>query len=227
MKNYKGIIFDFDMTLADTASVIITLLNQVAEEFGYPAMEPHKVLPAVGYGHEIMLSHVTGEKEKEKLHRMGERYRQVCRERMPDMMEYFPDVPDSLRRLKERGLVLGVLSQKPRDALTGSLEKYDLRKYIDVVTGCEDAPAHKPDPGGLLISAKAMGLLKEQIIFIGDHLVDQETARGAHMDFAAMVRETTKKEEFDPEFVKGFYGTVGEAVRDLCGPDVFALVRKG
>ena len=35
MKNYEAIVFDFDMTLADTAFVIVTLLNQVAEEFGY------------------------------------------------------------------------------------------------------------------------------------------------------------------------------------------------
>ena len=136
---------------------------------------------------------------------MRERYRQVCREQMPDMMIYFPDVQDSLRRLKEKGLLLGVLSQKPHAALAGSLEKYNLARYIDVVTGCEDAPAHKPDPNGLLVSVKALGLTPEDVLFIGDHLVDQETARAAGMDFSAMLRGNTPREQFDSGFVKQFY----------------------
>ena len=215
MKNYEAIVFDFDMTLADTAFVIVTLLNQVAEEFGYEAMAAEEALPVVGYGHEIMLSHVTGEKDPEKLHRMRDRYREVCRERMPDMMVYFPDVPDSLRQLKEQGLLLGVLSQKPHAALTGSLEKYGLAQYIDVVTGCEDAPAHKPDPNGLLVSARAMGLDRKQILFIGDHLVDQETARAAGMDCSATLRGTTNREDFDPRFVKRFYHTAGQVAEEF------------
>lgn len=215
MKDYKAIIFDFDMTLADTALVIVTLLNEVAKEFGYDPMPVKDALPIVGYGHEIMLSHVTGEKDSEKLHRMRDRYREVCRERMPDMMVYFEDVPDSLRQLKENGLFLGVLSQKPHAALTGSLKKHGLEQYIDVVTGCEDAPAHKPDPNGLLVSAEKMKLDKEQILFIGDHLVDQETARAAGMDFAAMLRGTTVREEFDPGFVKRFYHKACEVAEEF------------
>lgn len=216
MKDYKAIIFDFDMTLADTASVIVSLLNEVAEEFGYPAMPAQKVLPIVGYGHEIMLSHVTGEKDPDKLYRMRERYRQVCRERMPDMMVYFPDVPDSLRQLKKEGLLLGILSQKPHAALSGSLEKHGLDRYIDVITGCEDAPVHKPDPGGLMVSARAMGLDRDQILFVGDHLVDQETARAAGMDFAAMLRGITKREQFDSGFVKHFYYKAQDVVLEFC-----------
>ncbi|MCI8515566.1 MAG: HAD family hydrolase [Hungatella sp.] len=219
MKDYRAIIFDFDMTLADTAMVIVTLLNEVAEEFGYPRMPEKEALPVVGYGHEIMLSHVTGEKDPKKLHRMRERYRQVCRERMPDMMVYFSDVPDSLRRLKEEGLLLGVLSQKPHAALSGSLEKHGLYQYIDVVTGCEDAPAHKPDPGGLLVSARAMGLERDQILFVGDHLVDQETARAAGMDFAAMLRGITQREQFDPGYVRQFYYKAQEVAEEFCEND--------
>lgn len=216
MKDYRAIIFDFDMTLADTALVIVTLLNQVAEEFGYPPMDGEKAMAVVGYGHEIMLSHVTGEKDPGKLRVMRDRYRQVCREKMPEMMVYFPDVPDALRQLKEQGLVLGILSQKPHSALADSLKKYGLETYIDVVTGCEDAPAHKPDPCGLIVSARAMGLPKDRILFIGDHLVDQETARAAGMDFGVMVRGTTAQEDFDPDLVKRFYYRAQEVVQDFC-----------
>ena len=46
MKDYRAIIFDFDMTLADTAMVIVTLLNEVAEEFGYPRMPEKRLFPS-------------------------------------------------------------------------------------------------------------------------------------------------------------------------------------
>lgn len=217
MKDYRAIIFDFDMTLADTAVVIVTLLNQVAGEFGYPAMAVQEALSVVGYSHEIMLSHVTGEKDPGRLRIMRDRYRQVCRDEMPERMEYFPDVPASLRRLKEKGMLLGVLSQKSHDALTGSLEKHNLARFIDLVMGCEDVPAPKPDPGGLLASVRIMGLREDQVLFVGDHLVDQETARAAGVDFAAMLRGSIAREEFDQSFVKEFYRTAQEVARRFCG----------
>ena len=36
MRPYKAIVFDFDMTLADSSHVIVDLLNNCAEHFGFP-----------------------------------------------------------------------------------------------------------------------------------------------------------------------------------------------
>lgn len=215
MKTYKAIIFDFDMTLADSANVIITLLNMTSQHFGYPQMSPEDTLPVVGNTHEIMLSHVTGETDPGKLHTMREHYRQLCRDEMPARTEFFPDSAECLAAIHAKGIKIGLLSLKLRDVLMASLIKYDLAKYFSVVTGCEDVPAPKPDPSGLFITMDALGVRPEETLYIGDSLVDQGAAHSAGTDFAAMLRGGTKKEQFDPSIVKHFYYSADNLRQDI------------
>lgn len=217
MKPYKAMIFDFDMTLADSAQVIIQLLNIASKHFGYGEMPPDEVMPVVGNTHEIMLSHVTGEKDPEKLLEMRTYYRQLCRDMMPDMTEFFPDVPQCLANIHAKGIKIGLLSLKLRDVLMASLVKYDLAQYFEVVTGCEDVAAPKPDPSGLFSTMKAMGVIPEETLYIGDSLVDQGAARAAGTDFAAMLRGGTTREQFDPEIVTCFYDTADALWADVAG----------
>ena len=215
MKPYKAIIFDFDMTLADSANVIITLLNMASSHFGYRQMSAEETMPVVGNTHEIMLSHVTGETDPQKLHEMREYYRQLCRDEMPDRTEFFPDSADCLAAIHAKGIKIGLLSLKLRDVLMASLIKYDLAKYFEVVTGCEDVPAHKPDPSGLFITMDALGVKPEETLYVGDSLVDQGAANAAGVDFAAMLRGGTKKEQFDPDIVNYFYYTADALRQDI------------
>lgn len=215
MKRYKAMIFDFDMTLADTAQVIVTLLNKTARDFGYPEMAFEDALPIVGNTHEIMLAHVTRERDPQRIAEMRTYYRQLCRDRMPDMTEFFPDVPDCLAQIARGGTAIGVLSLKLRDVLMASLVKYGLDKYFDVVIGCEEVAAPKPDPSGLFSTMEAMGVAPDETLYIGDSLVDQEAARGAGVDFAAMLRGGTSREQFDPGLVKYFYSTAAQLAQDM------------
>ena len=45
-KQYKAVIFDFDMTLADSAGVIVALLNDTAKNLGIPDCRFRKFCPA-------------------------------------------------------------------------------------------------------------------------------------------------------------------------------------
>lgn len=215
MKRYKAIIFDFDMTLADTARIIVDLLNEAACHFGYPAMEFSKALPTVGNTHEIMLSHVTGERDPDKLLEMRTYYRGLCRSEMPARTEFFPDAPACLRTIAESGIAVGLLSQKLRDVLMASLVKYGLDGCFQQVYGCEEVPAAKPDPAGLIAIMGAMGVTAGETLYVGDSLVDQEAARGAGTDFAAMLRGGTAREQFDPAVVTYFYRTAEELRQDV------------
>lgn len=215
MKSYKAIIFDFDMTLADSANVIITLLNMVSLHYGYGEMSPEETMPVVGNTHEIMLSHVTGEKDTEKLLEMRQYYRQLCREEMPARTEFFDDVPACLENIHRKGIKIGLLSLKLHDVLMASLVKYDLAKYFEVVTGCEDVAAPKPDPSGLFRTMDELGVTPEETLYIGDSLVDQGAAFAAGTDFAAMLRGGTKREQFDPKIVKYYYETADALWADV------------
>ncbi len=215
MKRYKALIFDFDMTLADTAKVIAELLNASANDFGYPSMSFDDVLPVIGHTHEIMLSHVTGQKDPQRISHMRSHYRQLCRSRMADNTEIFEDVPACLKNIASKGIQIGLLSLKLRDVLMQSLIKYDLAKYFSAIVGCEDVTAPKPDPSGLFTVLKILGLEPTDALYIGDSLVDESAAKAAGIDFSAMLRGGTSKEQFDQTFVKHFYQTAEELSKDV------------
>jgi len=215
MKHYKALIFDFDMTLADTAKVIADLLNASANDFGYPSMSFDEVLPVIGHTHEIMLSHVTGQKDPQSISHMRTHYRQLCRLRMADKTEFFDDVPACLMNIASKGIKIGLLSLKLRDVLMQSLEKYDLAQYFSAIAGCEDVAAPKPDPSGLFTVLRILNLEPKEAIYIGDSLVDEGAAKAAGVDFAAMLRGGTTREQFDLTFVTRFYRTAQELSDDI------------
>lgn len=215
MKPYQAIVFDFDMTLADSSRIIVELLNQVARDFGFPGKSYEETLPVVGNTHEIMLSHVTGVKDPEKLLEMRGHYRTLCRREMPKRTELYPGAVECLREAYEHGLKIALLSLKLREVSSATLIQYDVMKYFSLVLGCEEVPAPKPDPSGLLLAMERMGVTPEQTLYIGDSLVDQETARSAGADFSAMLLGGTRQEQFDSAFCLRFYRDLEELRRDI------------
>lgn len=215
MKQYKAIIFDFDMTLADTSLVIYSLLTKCVNEFGYTAKSFEDTYCVIGNTHEIMLRCISGETDPAKLFEMRTRYRQLCRDKMAELTEFFPDVPACIANISRKGIKIGLLSLKLRDVLMQSLVKYDLAQYFQVVTGCEDVPAPKPDPSGLINIIKKLDVLAKDVLYVGDSLVDQNTALAADVDFAAMLRGSTIREQFDATRVKHFYFTADELWKDV------------
>lgn len=200
-KQYKAVIFDFDMTIADSSQVIVSLLNDTAEHFGYPRKRYEEVLPCVGNTHEIMLHYVTGERDRKKLFRMREHYRAISREEMPKRTTFFPGVEECLKTLKNQGFKVGLLSLKLRDLLFASLDKYNLSQYFDLILGSEDVSAHKPDPSGMYKAMELLEVGKQDILYVGDSLVDQKTARNSGVDFCAMLLGGTAKDQFDKNYV--------------------------
>lgn len=215
MKPYKAIVFDFDMTLADSSRVIVSLLNQVAGEFGYAQKTYEETLPVVGNTHEIMLGYVTGERDPAAILRMRERYRALCRSEMPKRTALYPGAVECLRTAWEKGLKIALLSLKLRDVSSQTLVQYDVMRYFSLVLGCEEVPAPKPDPSGLLLAMEQMDVSREETLYVGDSLVDQETARGAGTDFAAMLLGGTARSQFDQGFCQRLYQNLEELRQDL------------
>ena len=55
---------------------------------------------------------------------------------------------------------------------------------IDEIVGGEDVNVFKPDPTGLNLMINRLGVLKEEVLYVGDCYIDAETAKNAGVDFA-------------------------------------------
>src|SRR3981081_366162 len=93
----------------------------------------------------------------------------------------FRGIPTLVRKLRQAGLPLGVVSCKRRALIEAELEVAGLRGFFEVVIGYEDVTPPKPAPDPLLAAIARLGLSRSSAIYVGDSMVDLKTGRGARV----------------------------------------------
>jgi len=85
----------------------------------------------------------------------------------PEAWAVFPDVWPALEALRQRGLLLGVISDWGTQ-LTELLHGLGLSKYLDFVVSSAVVGVAKPNPAVFYMALARGGLTPEQAIYIGD-----------------------------------------------------------
>jgi phosphoglycolate phosphatase-like HAD superfamily hydrolase len=76
-------------------------------------------------------------------------------------------------------------------------EHFQLQKYFAVIVGDGDVAQNKPDPEMIYFALDKMGLKKEEVIFVGDSVIDIQTAKNAGMKICAIPSGNTSKEDLE------------------------------
>ncbi len=93
----------------------------------------------------------------------------------------FKDVMPTLKDLKSRGLVLGLISNTGKD-MSQTYEKLKLDKYIDSFTNSLEAGYDKPQREIFLLAMEKCGVTPQESIFVGDQYeIDIVGARNSNM----------------------------------------------
>ena len=124
---------------------------------------------------------------------------------MPSRTVLFPGAKKCIEKLARHGIQLGLVSLKLKKLLEISLKSNGIDSCIRYVIGGDDGVKPKPSPEGLIRISEMMNISPEQILYIGDSLVDEEAAYEAGADFCPMLLGGTKKEQFNNAFVKKFF----------------------
>jgi putative hydrolase of the HAD superfamily len=81
----------------------------------------------------------------------------------------YPKVRETLIKLKENGLVLGIVSDAPRLQAWLRLAEMSLTEFFDVVVALEDTGRKKPSKMPFKQAIKRLGFEPGQILFVGDN----------------------------------------------------------
>ena len=121
--------------------------------------------------------------------RHSERIRQGSRPAHDGQYRTFPETEEVLRALKANGARIGIISTKYRYRIMELMGKIFPEGFIDIIVGGEDMKEAKPSPEGLLQAASRLNCPKEQILYLGDSIVDAETAQNAGVDLPVSFTE--------------------------------------
>ena len=86
-----------------------------------------------------------------------------------EVLRPYPMVKPTLRKLKEKGLKLGIVSDAPRNKAWQRLILAGLENEFDFVITFSDTQELKPHPSSFTLALKKLGVLPEAVLFVGDN----------------------------------------------------------
>jgi len=99
------------------------------------------------------------------------------------MNTLYPGVELTVRKLKEAGYTVAVVTSRKRFEMDDEPLLEPLRAYFDEVVTADLVEAPKPHPAPLLRLMERQGLKAEEILFVGDTIHDSRCAQNAGVDF--------------------------------------------
>ncbi|HEY1606650.1 MAG TPA: phosphoglycolate phosphatase [Allosphingosinicella sp.] len=185
--SFDIIAFDLDGTLADTGPDLAAALNHALARLGRPAVATGSVRHLVGYGARALL--------RRGLAATGEAPEDLVEEGFPIFIDHYranicvgtrpyDGVEAALDRLKTKGVRVALCTNKAEPLTFALLDALGWQKRFDAVVGGDTLPVRKPDPAPLIEAVARAG--GGRAAFVGDSIVDADTARAAGLPFVAV-----------------------------------------
>lgn len=200
-------IFDLDGTLIYTAKALMTVMNKTLEELGFPFIDEARTKAFVGNGSDKYVERALislGDKELKYYERACKIYREKFKLYALYGIEAYEGIEELLQKLKDRGISLCVLSNKPQKGVEDNVSKVFGTKYFDNLYGERAGIAIKPDPGVLNLIIKEKELKKDEVLYIGDSDIDVYTGINAGVKTVAVTwgyRSLDVIKEAKPDFI--------------------------
>jgi len=111
------------------------------------------------------------------------------------MGRLIPGVDGTLRRLREKGVKVGIITRNCEDAVRKVFPGID--DFCDVFVSRNSVKKVKPHPDHLTHVMKSLKISGEEGIMVGDHMIDIQTGKRVGMKTVGVLTGRTKKEEFE------------------------------
>lgn len=180
----KACIFDLDGTLADTLASMAICANRVIEPFGYAPLPTENFRYYAGDGAKTLVERVlrdAGDKELLHFEEAYRAYSEIFDRDCTYKVVVFEGMRETLKGLKDSGVKLAVLSNKPHVQTKKVISNLFGDDLFDWVQGQQEGIEKKPDPSGALRIAEIFGVKPEECMYVGDTNVDMMTGNRAGM----------------------------------------------
>ncbi|MBP5246129.1 MAG: HAD-IA family hydrolase, partial [Clostridia bacterium] len=201
MKNakYACVMFDLDGTLLDTIEDITNAVNITLCEFGYPKRSVSEVKTYINNGARrlIFLALPENARSDENVSAVLERYLEVYAEHVCEKTRPYDKIPELVKKLKDGGIKLAVVSNKP-EKLVGALLEICFGKCVfDYFSGTGENLPRKPDKACIRRALDYLKVPPDSVLYVGDSSVDVMTARNSELKCVGVTWGFGGKHSFD------------------------------
>lgn len=183
----KAIIFDLDGTLIDSAPDIAAAVNLFLAEHGWGPVATADVEKFVGDGPRSLLLRILDEQglptDDAFVAEAHAAYLANYARAPATHTRLFAHVPEDLASLRSVGFRLGICTNKPNALTQRVLAALGIDTLFAAAIGADAVPRRKPHADHLLAVIDAMGVARDEVVYVGDTDVDRACAANADVPF--------------------------------------------
>lgn len=179
---YQTVIFDMDGTILETLEDMRDSVNVTMDHVGYPHRSLEEVRSFVGNGAAKLIERCMPQGAQDPGFQEAFRfYKQYYDTHAQIKTGPYAGIPELLRTLKNKGVQIAVVSNKPDEAVKLLSEHY-FPGLFPVAIGQRPGIETKPAPDSVYEAMRLLGAQKETTVYVGDSDVDIDTARNAGLN---------------------------------------------
>ena len=178
----KACIFDLDGTLTNTLESMTYSVNLTLEEMGLSKITKDQCRLFVGNGARVLMEKslkAAGDTDASRIEEGMEIYGRIFDQNCTYHVTPYEGIPEMLKALKDKGIQLAVLSNKPDRQTVKVVKAIFGEELFDYAQGQKEGIRRKPEPDGVWYLMEQMHVSKEECLYIGDSEVDAATGRNA------------------------------------------------
>ena len=181
MRKYKVLLFDLDGTLCDTDEMLIQSFFALYKKYRPAKIRTREEL--IYFSGPPIKKTLVDEFPDYPFEEIYKAFQETSRELYLPYVKAFDKEIETLKKLREAGYLLGVVTNKGAPLTKYSLEVAHIDGLFDVVISADDVNAPKPSPAGINKALERLGIEdKGKVLYIGDNDIDYETAVNAGTD---------------------------------------------
>ena len=171
MDQITTIIFDFDGTLADTATVIVDTMRRTFADMGLPVPAEEDMRRTIGMKLLLALAELGHLSDSQAID-ATERYKRFFKEYAVDQVRLFPEVAETLHKMQEAGIRCAIATSRNAESLMTILANNDITHCFGTIVSNSDNLAPKPEPDMVLAILERMGAGAGETLVVGDTTFD-------------------------------------------------------
>lgn len=180
-KQIKGVLFDLDGTLADTAPDMVTALNMTLQVNGYEPVPFAQLRASASHGSIAMIKTAIPKVKDDEIpalqQSLFDHYQQVN----GDNCKLFSGLENFLQRLTELAIPYGVITNKPARFTRPLLNRLGLTPQMPAIVSGDTTLHSKPHTAPMFLGAQQLKVSPKHILYLGDAERDLVAAKAAGM----------------------------------------------
>lgn len=175
----RAVLFDLDGTLVDSAPDLVAAVQALCAELGAPPPDAAAVRKVVSAGGRAMLRNGLPGADDAMIDQWLPRFLDLYSVSMAVHTRLYDGMAEALALFEARGIVWGIVTNKPGWLTWPLLDLLDLRSRCAAVVTGDCLPVRKPDPAPVLRACRLAGVDASACVFVGDDLRDVQAGRAA------------------------------------------------